>query len=128
VGERRCQFLRTKPTLAIMLRFVVLALAVAGAAAEATPSQIYAGGLAYGHAYAGYPAGYAGYAAPAYAGYAAAPVAAAPVAAAVPVAHAGLGLPEAATYALPPPRTVAEAPIVEQYVEPVEQWGYKVAY
>jgi len=25
-------------------------------------------------------------------------------------------------------RTVAEAPIVETVVEPVEQWGYKVAY
>merc|ERR1712226_1761759 len=44
-----------------------------------------------------------------------------------PVAH-GLGLPEAATYVAPPVRAVAEAPIVEQVVEPVEQWGYKVAY
>ena len=51
-------------------------------------------------------------------------------AAAAPVAipSPGLGLPEAATYALPPVRQVAEAPIVEQIVEPVEQWGYKVAY
>merc|ERR1712058_30697 len=57
-------------------------------------------------------------------GYAAAPVGVAPVA----YANAGLGLPEAATYALPPVRQVAEAPIVEQVVEPVEQWGYKVAY
>ena len=39
-----------------------------------------------------------------------------------------LGLPEAATYAVPAPRQVQEAPIVETYVEPVEQWGYKVAY
>jgi len=39
-----------------------------------------------------------------------------------------LGLPEAATYVAPPVRTVAEAPILEQAVEPVEQWGYKVAY
>ena len=54
-------------------------------------------------------------------GYAAAP---APVA----IPSTGLGLPEAATYALPPVRQVAEAPIVEQIVEPVEQWGYKVAY
>ena len=110
---------------------------------------------AYPTAYAGYAApAYAGYAAHAYAApaYAAAPVA--PVAHAVPapyvgtpVAH-GLGLPEAATYVAPPVRAVAEAPIVEQVttsmkiiiflpflkttnlqvVEPVEQWGYKVAY
>merc|ERR1711970_1453098 len=129
------QFLRTKPTQIIMLRFVVLAVAVA---AEADPQVAYANGLGYGHAYAGfagYPTAYGGYAAPAYAGYAAAaPVAAvaAPVAApavtyGTPVAH-GLGLPEAATYVAPPVRTVAEAPIVEQVVEPVEQWGYKVAY
>ena len=104
---------------------VVLALAAASATAEPQ--------YAYGHAglgYAGaYPAAYAGYAAPAYAGYAApayagyaAPVAhayaAAPVA--VPAPYAGpavahsLGLPEAATYALPGVRTVAEAPIVHQ--------------
>merc|ERR1712072_787799 len=121
------QFLRTKPTQIIMLRFVVLAVAVAD------PQVAYANGLGYGHAYAGfagaYPTAYAGYAAPAYA---AAPVA--PVAHAVPapyvgtpVAH-GLGLPEAATYVAPPVRAVAEAPIVEHVVEPVEQWGYKVAY
>jgi len=60
-----------------------------------------------------------------YAGYAQPVVPAAYVGA--PVAH-GLGLPEAATYVAPPVRTVAEAPIVEQAVEPVEQWGYKVAY
>ena len=109
---------------------------------------------AYPTAYAGYAApAYAGYAAAAPVAAAAAPVvAAAPVAHAVPapyvgtpVAH-GLGLPEAATYVAPPVRTVAEAPIVEQVlsfnvrflrifiilyfqvVEPVEQWGYKVAY
>jgi len=58
------------------------------------------------------------------AGYAVAPVGVAPVA----YASAGLGLPEARAYALPPIRQVAEAPIVEQIVEPVEQWGYKVAY
>ena len=110
----------------------------------------YAGFAGYPAAYGAAPA-YAGYAAPAYAAhaYAAAPVAA--VAHAVPapyvgtpVAH-GLGLPEAATYVAPPVRAVAEAPIVEQVpsikspfvlfltshlqvVEPVEQWGYKVAY
>merc|ERR1712212_53618 len=57
-------------------------------------------------------------------GYGYAAAAPAPVA----IASPGLGLPEAATYALPPVRQVAEAPIVEQIVEPVEQWGYKVAY
>ena len=43
------------------------------------------------------------------------------------VSHS-LGLPEAATYAVPAVRQVQEAPIVEVAVEPVEQWGYKVAY
>lgn len=94
----------------------------------------YANGLAYGGAYAGFAAPYPyaahGIAPAAYAGLAApvaAPLAAAPIAVA-PIAHAGLGLPEARTYALPPVRQVQEAPIVEQIVEPVEQWGYKVAY
>jgi hypothetical protein len=36
--------------------------------------------------------------------------------------------PAAAAYALPPVQTINEAPIVEQTIEPVEQWGYKVAY
>merc|ERR1712106_468122 len=49
-------------------------------------------------------------------------------AAAAPIPDAGLGLPEAATYGLPPVRQVAKAPIVENFIEPVEQWGYKVAY
>ena len=45
-----------------------------------------------------------------------------PPAVAVPAPYAGpavahsLGLPEAATYALPPVRAVAEAPIVEQVI------------
>merc|ERR1711970_1376693 len=95
-----------------MYRLVVLALAVASAAAEADPQVAYANGLAYGHAYAGFAAPYP-YAAH---GIAAAPLAAAPVAAA-PVA-----------YAHPAPVAVAQAPIVETIVEPVEQWGYKVAY
>ena len=43
------------------------------------------------------------------------------------VAHS-LGLPEARTFVAPPTRAVAEAPIVNTVVEPVEQWGYKVAY
>jgi hypothetical protein len=87
------------------------------------------------HGYAGYAAPYAyaahGIAPAAYAAAAPVAVAAAPAAyaaAPVAVAHAGLGLPEARTYALPPVRQVQEAPIVEQIVEPVEQWGYKVAY
>merc|ERR1712106_140662 len=120
---------RTKPTIITMYRFVVLACAVASAAAVANPQVAYANGLAYGGAYTGFAAPYPyaahGIAPAAYAGLAA-PVAA-PLAAA-PIAHAGLGLPEARTYALPPVRQVAEAPIVEQIVEPVEQWGYKVAY
>jgi len=135
-SQKPGQFLRTKPTLITMYRFVVLACAVASAAAVADPQVAYANGLAYGGAYTGFAAPYPyaahGIAPAAYA--AAAPVAAAPVAVAhaAPVAVAaapvGLGLPEAATYALPPVRQVAEAPIVEQIVEPVEQWGYKVAY
>merc|ERR1712157_425572 len=101
----------------------VLACAVASAAAVADPQVAYANGLAYGGAYTGFAAPYP------YAAHGIAPAAyaaAAPVAAAA--APVGLGLPEAATYALPPVRQVAEAPIVEQIVEPVEQWGYKVAY
>merc|ERR1719234_1316024 len=82
-----------------MLRlFALLAAAVAAAAASVIP----------------------------YAGYAPHAVVPAPYVG-TPVAH-GLGLPEAATYLAPPVRTIAEAPIVEQAVEPVEQWGYKVAY
>merc|ERR1712055_970099 len=120
-------------------------------AAVADPQVAYANGLAYGHGYAGFaaPYPYAAHgiaaaplaAAPVAAPPAAAPLAAAPVAAPlaaapvayahaapVAVAHAGLGLPEASAYVLPPVRSVAEAPIVEHIVEPVEQWGYKVAY
>ena len=102
---------------------VVIALASAAAQAQVLLN----GALPYPYA--------AGVAA-APAAYAAAPVA--PVAAApahvayahnVPAAVShSLGLPEAATYVAPPVRQVAEAPIVEQVVEPVEQWGYKVAY
>ena len=131
------QYLCDKKLPALTLTFqVVLALAAASATAEPQ--------YAYGHAglgYAGaYPAAYAGYAAPAYAGYAApaysgyaAPAYAAPVAhayaaapVAVPAPYAGpavahsLGLPEAATYALPGVRTVAEAPIVHQVRRKIE--------
>jgi len=103
-----------------MLKSVVLALASAAAQAQVLLN----GALPY-------PYAAAGVAAPA--AYAAAPVAAAPAHVAyahnVPAAVShSLGLPEAATYVAPPPRQVAEAPIVEQVVEPVEQWGYKVAY
>jgi hypothetical protein len=120
-----------------MYKLVVLACSLSMAAAVADPTVAYAAGLPYGHAYQGFAGAYA-HAAPVAYAHAAAPVAyahaaVAPVAVApapyrgVPVAHS-LGLPEAATYALPPTRQVAEAPIVEQVVEPVEQWGYKVAY
>merc|ERR1712025_974599 len=115
------------------------------ACVAATYAQVYAGGLPYGAAYQGLAGVPAGYAAAPVAAYAAAPVAAAPAAPAVPAAYAtgpahvahpvpaaaapipspGLGLPEAATYALPPVRQVAKAPIVENFVEPVEQCGYK---
>ena len=100
---------------------------MATVAAESDPAAYYAGyagyGGLYGHGlaglgYAGYGGyGYGGYAAPAYAGYAAAPVVAAPVVAPAPV-----------NYAVPAPRVLQEEPIVEQIVEPVEQWGYKIRY
>ena len=60
-----------------------------------------------------------------YAVSATAPVAPAPVPATV--AHS-LGLPEARTFVAPPVRQVAEPSVVATHVEPVEQWGYKVAY
>ena len=94
---------------------VVLALASAAAQAQVLLN----GGLPYPYAagYAVAPAAYA--AAPAQVAYAHNVPA--------PVSHS-LGLPEAATYVAPPVRQVAHAPVVEQVVEPVEQWGYKVAY
>merc|ERR1719204_181046 len=118
-----------------MFKLCVLACIVASVAAEADPVYAYANGLAYG----GYAAHHV---APAYATYAAAaPVAHATYAAAAPVvAHATYAVaapavaaapvvaPAASAYALPPTQIVNEAPIVEQVVEPVEQWGYKVAY
>ena len=94
---------------------VVLALASAAAQAQVLLN----GGLPYPYA-AGYAAAPAAYAAvPAQVAYAHNVPA--------PVSHS-LGLPEAATYVAPPVRQVAHAPVVEQVVEPVEQWGYKVAY
>merc|ERR1719173_294072 len=110
-----------------MYKFVVLACAVAAVAAEADPSLAYANGLHYAGAYAALPAaGYAAGYAPYAAGYAPINYAAAVHAPVAPaVVHAA---PAASAYALPPVRTRAEAPIVETVVEPVEQWGYKVAY
>jgi hypothetical protein len=122
-----------------MFKLVVLACAVAAVSGAADPILAYANGLHYGGAYAnlayapaaayGYaaPAAAYGYAAPAAAyGYApAAAYAAGAAYAAAPVAYAAHA---PAAYALPPTQVVNEAPIVEQVVEPVEQWGYKVAY
>merc|ERR1712061_370364 len=67
----------------------------------------------------GLPLGYAGhpYVAPAYAHHAYAHPVAAPVIAPQPV-----------QYVAPPPREVVNAPVVEQTVEPVEQWGYSIRY
>ena len=77
--------------------------------------------------YAGLPLGYAG----APLGYAGAPLAyaGAPLAyAGVPVAAPIAVAPAPAAYALPPVREIAEAPIVQTAVEPVEQHGYSVRY
>ncbi len=105
---------------------VVLACAVAAVSGAADPILAYANGLHYGGAYANLayaPAAAYAYAAPA-AAYGYAP-AAAYAAAPAPVAYAAAA---PAAYALPPTQVVNEAPVVEQVVEPVEQWGYKVAY
>jgi hypothetical protein len=106
-----------------MLKSVILALASAAAQAQ----LLLNGAVPYPYA-----AGVAPYAAapvaalPAdYAVSVGAPVAPAPVPATV--SHS-LGLPEAKTFVAPPVRQVAEPSIVETHVEPVEQWGYKVAY
>jgi hypothetical protein len=91
-----------------MYKLVVLAVVLAAAnAAVVAPG------------YAGLPLGYAGhpYAAPAYAHHAYAHPVAAPVIAPQPV-----------QYVAPPPREVVNAPVVEQTVEPVEQWGYSIRY
>merc|ERR1711879_1107476 len=103
--------------------FAAIAAAVASANAEGYYPAGYAG---YGGLYpAGLAGAYGAYgyglAAPAlahgYAGYAAAPIAAPAVVAPAP-----------ARYAVPAPRVIEEAPIVEKIVEPVEQWGYKIKY
>merc|ERR1711981_271787 len=109
----------TQPKSFTMYKLFVIAAVLPTAAAEGFYPAGYAG---YAGAYGAY--GYAGavaapaYAAPAYA----APAVAAPVVAAPVVA------PAPATYAVPAPRVVQEAPIVEKIVEPVEQWGYKIKY
>jgi len=105
-----------------MYKLVVLAvLAVATQASlvplGATPYayQVSQGYPAGALAYAGAPLAYAG----APLGYAAAHIAAPAVAVAAPAP---------AAYALPPVREIAEAPIVETAVEPVEQHGYSIRY
>ena len=108
-------------SLAFALSQVVLALASAAAQAQVLLN----GAVPYPYAAQGVPV-----AAPAvlpqdYSVSVGAPVA--PVAAPPQVAHS-LGLPEARTFVAPPVRQVAEPSIVETHVEPVEQWGYKVAY
>merc|ERR1712123_266941 len=133
------QFLQANHTITTMYKLVFLSACVATTFSQAVPIAAYAGyGAGYPGAFAGgyaaapaaYVAGPAAYAA-APAAYAAAPAIPAAYAASLPAAAipaAGLGLPEAATYGLPAVRQVAKAPIVENFIEPVEQWGYKVAY
>merc|ERR1712223_1570713 len=104
----------------IMYKLFVFAAVLAAATAEGYYPAGYAG---YGGLY---PAGLAG----AYGAYgyglaapalAAAPIAAAPIAAATYAAPA-VAAPVANRYAVPAPRVIQEAPIVEKIVEPVEQW------
>jgi len=105
-----------------MYKLIVLAAIVAVASADAVLPAGYAYAGHPGYAYAGHPgyayAGHPGYAVAGHPGYAVAghhiahaPVVAAPV-----------------QYALPPAREVVNAPVVEQVVEPVEQWGYSIRY
>lgn len=93
-----------------MYKLVVLAVLVVAAQSAILPGLGYAGLAGAPLAYAGAPLAYAG----APLGYAAAPVA--------------IAAPAPAAYALPPVREIAEAPIVETLVEPVEQHGYSVRY
>merc|ERR1719361_1496729 len=107
------------------MKSVILAIASAYAQAQVHLN----GALPYPYAAAGLarvaPFGHAPLLPADYAVSAAAPVAPALVPAAV--SHS-LGLPEAKTFVAPPVRQVAEPSIVHSVVEPVEQWGYKVAY
>merc|ERR1711997_270163 len=109
----------TTPNSFKMYKLFVFAAVLAAATAEGYYPAGYAG---YGGLY---PAGLAG-AYGAY-GYAAAPIAAAAYAAPA-VAAPAVVAPAPARYAVPAPRVIEEAPIVEKIVEPVEQWGYKIKY
>merc|ERR1711894_326370 len=123
-------FIQTSKSF-IMYKLFVLAAVLAAATAEGYYPAGYAGiGGLYANGLAGLP--YGAYGAYGYGGALAAPAAygyaglAAPAFAAAPVVAAPLPAPR--QYAVPAPRVVAEAPIVEKIVEPVEQWGYKIKY
>ena len=102
----------------------ILQFVLAAVLAAANANVVYSGlpGVgAINYAHAGYYGAPIAHAAPlAYAAPAAAPVAYA--------APAAIPAPVATNYALPPAREIQEAPIVEQYVEPVEQHGYSIRY
>merc|ERR1711863_98467 len=107
MGTVRLELSHFKHFEITMYKLIVLAAIVAVASADAV--------LPAGYAYAGHPGyAYAGHPGYAYAGHPGYAVAHAPVVAA-PV-----------QYALPPAREVVNAPVVEQVVEPVEQWGYSI--
>merc|ERR1711936_588236 len=102
-------FIQTSKSF-IMYKLFVLAAVLAAATAEGYYPAGYAGiGGLYANGLAGLP--YGAYGAYGYGGALAAPAA---------YGYAGL--------AAPALRVVAEAPIVEKIVEPVEQWGYKIKY
>jgi hypothetical protein len=111
-----------------MMKSVILAIASAYAQAQvllngAVPYPYAAHGVA---PYAAAPLAAPVAALPAdYSVSVGAPVA--PVAPPPQVAHS-LGLPEARSFVAPPVRQIAEPSVVATAVEPVEQWGYKVAY
>jgi len=106
-----------------MYKLFVIAAVLATATAEGFYPAGYAGyGGLYPAGLAGL-GGYGGYGAYGYAGALAAPAYAAPLAAAPAVVA-----PAPVNYAVPAPRVLQEAPIVEKIVEPVEQWGYKIKY
>jgi len=102
-----------------MYKLIVLAVILAAANADAVLPHAYAGHP--GYAYAGHPgyayAGQSGYAVAGHPGYAYA---------GHHIAHAPVAAP--VQYALPAPREVVNAPVVEQVIEPVEQWGYSIRY
>lgn len=111
-----------------MYKLFVIAAVLATATAEGFYPAGYAGfGGLYPGGLAGLHGGYGGYGAYGYAGALAAPAYAAHVAAPV-VAAPAVVAPAPVNYAVPAPRVLQEAPIVEKIVEPVEQWGYKIKY